>query len=256
MLSKENALAFRKSYLKAYPPDTEDCELIISGIRLAPLVDERECSVCHFDRQDHAMGWLFHTKVCLKDAFRHGYKPEWNAENNEEEENTMTTQDPNATQQGAVEPEGTTGTSPPTVGTTTGVPSPAPAPVLTPPPAQQPATVPPAPSTPPGPPPGSESAAEFSEEIKVIVTLRKDSALIGIQRTDTDPIFFSMSANLRPRLIGLNGFIQEAERRWAANPKYPKTDKPATAPAPTKITPPAKKAGLEKPKDGAMTNMM
>lgn len=125
-----------------------------------------------------------------------------------------------------------------------------------------PAAAPAIQAPPPAAPEPAKAAApappkEIETEINLTITLKKSSALIGIQRTGTDPVFFPMSVDLRPRLTGLNGFIQEAERRWAKNPKYPAAA-PTTAPAKSAATKtaPAKPVKPAAPKAGEMKSML
>jgi hypothetical protein len=56
-----------RSMVRGYPPSSEECDIMISGIRLARFVGEWECENCGLDCQDHTLGWMFNTKICIKD---------------------------------------------------------------------------------------------------------------------------------------------------------------------------------------------
>jgi|GEM_PF-5822590 len=57
--------------LERYPPNTEECEVMLMGIRIDRFVNSyEECRRCNLGPHDHTVGWLFPTKVCLKDYYR------------------------------------------------------------------------------------------------------------------------------------------------------------------------------------------
>lgn len=65
---RENSIHRMRYWLEYHPPTTEECDIMLSGIRLCRFVGDWECSKCNFDDTDHTLGWIFPTKVCVKDA--------------------------------------------------------------------------------------------------------------------------------------------------------------------------------------------
>ena len=59
--------AILHAMVESYPPDAEECDIMLSGIRLARFVGEWECEGCGLSSHDHTLGWMFNTKVCIKD---------------------------------------------------------------------------------------------------------------------------------------------------------------------------------------------
>ena len=65
---RTHAESFIKSCLERYPPTAEEWDIMLMGIRLARFVNSyEECRHCSLDTTDHTVGWLFPTKVCVKD---------------------------------------------------------------------------------------------------------------------------------------------------------------------------------------------
>jgi len=64
---EEQAASWLKSMVERYPPTAEECDIMLSGIRLCRFVSELECEKCKLACEDHTAAWLFPTKVCLKD---------------------------------------------------------------------------------------------------------------------------------------------------------------------------------------------
>ena len=64
------AASHLKHCMEYYPPLNEEWDVILMGIRLCRFVSELECKGCELGYYDHTVGWLFPTKVCLKDYSR------------------------------------------------------------------------------------------------------------------------------------------------------------------------------------------
>ena len=64
---EEWAASILRSMWERYPPTAEEWEIMLSGIRLCRFVSHLECEKCNLATEDHTEGWLFSTKVCLKD---------------------------------------------------------------------------------------------------------------------------------------------------------------------------------------------
>ena len=60
-----------KRCLQQYPPKPEEWDIMLTGIRIDRFVNNyEECQRCNLGPHDHTVGWLFPTKVCLKDYYR------------------------------------------------------------------------------------------------------------------------------------------------------------------------------------------
>ncbi|MBA7628955.1 hypothetical protein ES703_36452 [subsurface metagenome] len=66
---EEWAASILRSMVERYPPTSEECDIMLSGIRLCRFVSHLECERCNLATEDHTEGWLFETKVCLKDYY-------------------------------------------------------------------------------------------------------------------------------------------------------------------------------------------
>jgi hypothetical protein len=70
-------------------------------------------------------------------------------------------------------------------------------------------------------------------EIKVVITLKKGTAMVGLQRTGTDPVFFKIeSTNLPTVLKETPRLLVEASKRWQKSAMNPKANIPAPPPPP------------------------
>ncbi len=84
-------------------------------------------------------------------------------------------------------------------------------------------------------------------EIKVIIIMKADRIMLGVQSPDCDPVYQTSQGTLADALQLVPVLLAEANLKWDANPRYPKADLPApppsTAPARTPVV-----AGPAKPK--------
>jgi hypothetical protein len=80
-------------------------------------------------------------------------------------------------------------------------------------------------------------------ETKIVIVHKGDAASVGVQRTDCDPILFTFRGDLPSTLSSIPGFLDEAGRKWQANPRNPKAELPA--PAPQAVTSVPKTAGSQ-----------
>ncbi len=92
------------------------------------------------------------------------------------------------------------------------------------------------------------------EEIKIIVTHKDNGATVGIQRTNTDPVFFKVAGSVLDAANALPNLLVQACQRWQTSAKNPLTTlaPPPPAPVTVRTVTPAKPAA---PK-GGMNPMM
>ncbi len=75
---------------------------------------------------------------------------------------------------------------------------------------------------------------EKSSELKVVIILKADKAMLGVQSPDCDPVYKTMEGDLAAVLQVVPGLVAEARLKWTAAPRYPKADLPKpVAPATT-----------------------
>lgn len=68
-----SSLARLQLFVERYPPSAYECDIMLSGIRLARFVGDWECRGCRLAPTDHTLGLMFSSNVCVKDAYKHGY---------------------------------------------------------------------------------------------------------------------------------------------------------------------------------------
>ncbi|GAJ11933.1 unnamed protein product [marine sediment metagenome] len=64
---KEWAASTLRGMVERYPPTSYEWNIMLSGIRLARFVSHLECERCRYATQDHTVGWMFLSNICLKD---------------------------------------------------------------------------------------------------------------------------------------------------------------------------------------------
>ncbi len=95
----------------------------------------------------------------------------------------------------------------------------------------------PAPETP------EPSPQKLTDEMKVIIVMKADRVMLGVQSPDCDPVYTTMEGSLAMALKRVPALVKEAKQKWEANPRYPKADLPAPPPSPT----PARTSTASKP---------
>jgi hypothetical protein len=91
------------------------------------------------------------------------------------------------------------------------------------------------------------------EEIKIIVTHNDNGSTVGIQRTNTDPVFFKVAGSVLDAANAMPNLLVQASQKWQTSARNPLTTL-ALSPAPVTIRPvtPAKPAAAK----GGMNPMM
>jgi len=74
-----------------------------------------------------------------------------------------------------------------------------------------------------------------SDELKIVITLKGDRAIVGIQSPDCDPIFTPLGGGLPAALSQIPALVESANAKWDANPKNPKAKMPEPPPAPEPV---------------------
>ena len=75
---------------------------------------------------------------------------------------------------------------------------------------------------------------EKDTELKVVIILKANKAMLGVQSPDCDPVYKTMEGDLASVLQVVPMLVDEAKTKWTASPRYPKADLPKpVAPATT-----------------------
>jgi len=72
-----------------------------------------------------------------------------------------------------------------------------------------------------------------ANELKVVIVIKADNILLGVQAPECDPIYTTMKGDLGKALKKVPGLVAEAKQKWEATPRYPKANLPEPAPIPT-----------------------
>ncbi len=88
---------------------------------------------------------------------------------------------------------------------------------------------------------------EKPSELKVVIILKANKVLLGVQSPDCDPVYKTMEGDLAGVLQVVPTLVAEAKLKWTASPRYPKADlpkpvAPATMTSSTASKPAAKTA--------------
>ena len=99
----------------------------------------------------------------------------------------------------------------------------------------------------PAPETTEPSPQKPANEMKVVIILKDDRAMVGVQSPDCDPVYKTMEGSLATVLEKVPALVAEAKQQWAANPRYPKADLPKPPPSPTPARTPTASSTPKKP---------
>jgi hypothetical protein len=89
-------------------------------------------------------------------------------------------------------------------------------------------------------------AEKPASELKVVIILKANKAMLGVQSPDCDPVYKTMEGDLAAILQVVPTLVAEAKLKWTAAPRYPKADLPKpVAPATPATTPAAGKSAAK-----------
>ena len=71
----------------------------------------------------------------------------------------------------------------------------------------------------------------MSEEVKIVINLTGQTASIGIQKPDCDPVFSKVEGDLATVLKSVPRLVKVAQKCWESNARYPKCETTLTPPA-------------------------
>lgn len=86
-----------------------------------------------------------------------------------------------------------------------------------------------------------------SNEIKVVIIMKAENIMLGVQSPDCDPVYKTMKGTMAEALQQVPALIKKAKQKWAANPRNPKANLPEPPPSAAPARTPAA-ANPSKPK--------
>lgn len=81
--------------------------------------------------------------------------------------------------------------------------------------------------------------AKPANEIKVVIIMKADNIMLGVQSPDCDPVYKTMKGDLTAALQLVPTLVAEAKLKWETSKRYPKANLPEPPPAPKPARPPA-----------------
>jgi len=87
-----------------------------------------------------------------------------------------------------------------------------------------------------------ESAkAKPSNELKIVIILKDDKIMLGVQSPDCDPVYTTLKGTLAAALKRVPKLVNEAKQKWSASPRNPNANLPAPPPTPARTSTTPKK---------------
>jgi len=74
-----------------------------------------------------------------------------------------------------------------------------------------------------------------TNEMKVVIVMKGENVLLGVQAPDCDPVYTTMKGDLTKALKKVPKLVTEAKQKWEATPRYPKANLPEPPPAPAQV---------------------
>ena len=78
--------------------------------------------------------------------------------------------------------------------------------------------------------------AKRSNELKVVIVLKDDRIMLGVQSPDCDPVYTTLEGTLAAALKRVPKLVDEAKQKWSASPLNPNANLPKPAPTPARTS--------------------
>jgi len=75
------------------------------------------------------------------------------------------------------------------------------------------------------------------DELKVVIVLKGNRAMVGVQSPDCDPVFTTLEGDMAAALSQVPALIESANAKWDANPRNPKAPEPPPSSTPARSQP-------------------
>ncbi|MBA7540150.1 hypothetical protein ES705_32444 [subsurface metagenome] len=76
------------------------------------------------------------------------------------------------------------------------------------------------------PQPEDAQPRQPADEKKIVIILKADTIMLGVQAPDCDPVYTTAKGDLEVALQMVPGLVAEAVQKWVENPQYPKAVMP------------------------------
>ena len=83
--------------------------------------------------------------------------------------------------------------------------------------------------------------AKPSNELKVVIILKDDRIMLGVQSPDCDPLYTTLKGTLATALKRVPKLVSEAKQKWSASPRNPNANLPTPPPTPARTSAAQKK---------------
>ena len=87
-----------------------------------------------------------------------------------------------------------------------------------------------------------ESVKPKLDELKIVIILKADKVMLGVQSPDCDPVYTTLQGTLAAALKAVPKLVKEAKEKWSTTPRNPKADLPEPEPSSTPAAPKQKPA--------------
>lgn len=100
------------------------------------------------------------------------------------------------------------------------------------------------------PAPAAEESAKpkESDELKVVIIIKDNRVMLGVQSPDCDPVYTTLEGTLAAALKRVPKLVAEAKEKWTANPLNPEANLPTPEPTPTPARSSSRAAAVPKKK--------
>ncbi len=95
--------------------------------------------------------------------------------------------------------------------------------------------------------PTTEVKKEPSNELKVVINMKDDRMMLGVQSPECDPVYEMFTGTLAAALKRIPKLISAAKEKWATSPRYAKANLPTPEPRPAPARASTTKAKTTKP---------
>ncbi len=78
--------------------------------------------------------------------------------------------------------------------------------------------------------------AKPSDELKVVIILKDDRIMLGVQSPNCDPLYTTLKGTLSAALKRVPKLVNEAKQKWSTSPHNPNANLPTPPPAPARTS--------------------
>ena len=83
--------------------------------------------------------------------------------------------------------------------------------------------------------------AKPSNELKVVIILKDDRIMLGVQSPNCDPLYTTLKGTLAAALKRVPKLVNEAKQKWSTSPHNPNANLPTPPPTPARTSAAPKK---------------